>query len=245
MSLTDGDGSSVKEEFAYNGSCPYCHSISIRMNLLEGSYPEKEAKEHGYWRKRYCKCNQCGKEWFGMDYYDTAQSMKKPNLINAGVASFVIGVVGAAIGGFFSMFLAVFAPASDDFPYVIASGSVSGFFICFLGSMWFLSMMWNRGDKAIRSVGALFGVGAGALSTSISVIFVDLVICPGCLSGVEDADWSYRLGSDFLLGVLSGAVIGVIAALIITYFPGMILLRWINGQPSKSPQSDSAPTEKK
>jgi hypothetical protein len=241
MSLTDGDGSSVKEEFAYNGSCPYCHSISIRMNLLEGSYPEKEAKEHGYWRKRYCKCNQCGKEWFGMDYYDTAQSMKKPNLINVGVASFVIGFIGAAIGGFFSMFLAVFAPASDDFPYVIASGSVSGFFICFLGSMWFLSMMWNRGDKAIRSVGALFGAGAGALSASISVIFIDLV---RCLYYDEDVSWGYRLINVFV-SCLIGALIGFIAALIITYFPGKILLRWINGQPSKSPQSDSAPTEKK
>jgi len=194
-------------------------------------------------------CHECGFEGegnfctkCGAPLQPVEKSMKEPDLINVGVASFVIGVVGSVIGGFFTMFLAVFAPSSEDFPYVIASGFVSGFFICFLGSILFLSMMWNRGDKAIRRVGGLFGAVAGALSASISVMFIDSVICPGCLSGGEDASLS-------LLGIfgcgIPGAVIGVIAALIITYFPGMVLLKYVNKQSLKPTKSDSAPTEKK
>jgi hypothetical protein len=174
------------------------------------------------------------------------QSMKNPDLINVGVASFVIGVIGSVIGGFFSNSLQLITDASvffNDFGFAVP-GIVSGFLLCFLGSILFLSMMWNRGDKAIHRVGLLFGAVAGVLSAFISIILIDSLVRPGWASG-EDADLGSSLLSCFLFSIPSGAVIGVIAAKIITSFPGKILLRYVNGQPLKPAKSDSAPTEKK
>jgi len=105
-------------------------------------------------------------------------------------------------------------------------------------------MIRNRGVEAIRRLDVKFGAAAGALSGFVSLIFIDLVVRPGWASG-EDAGWGPRLLSCALFGIPSGAVIGSIAALIITIFPGKILLRYVNGQPLKPAQSDSAPTEKK
>ena len=115
-------------------------------------------------------CTKCGAPLQPVEKY-----MKKPNLTRIIVASFVIGIIGAAIGGFFSVFFTFDLTLYDYGTYVIASGAVSGFIICFLGSILFLSEIWNRGDKAIRRIGWLFGAGAGALSASISMI-LDLKI---------------------------------------------------------------------
>jgi len=170
------------------------------------------------------------------------KSMKKLNLTRVIIASLVIGIIGAAIGGFFNMFLA----PSEDSLYIVASGFLLGFSLCFLGSMWFLSMMRNRGKEAIYLVGALFGAGAGALSAFISIIFLYLTAHLGWLLDYNPE----LLASDQLALVciffgIPGAFIGFIVAVIITYFPGKILLKYVNRQPPKQTKSDSAPTEKK
>jgi hypothetical protein len=254
MSQTDDDVSSVKDEFLNDGYCPYCHSGSTKRKMLEGHYSEKEAIEVGYWYRWDCKCQKCGREWFGMDYYHYEASdyyhheaPDIPHWIRVLVASLIIGVIGSVIGGFFSNSVQYITDAnvySNDFGFAIP-GIISGFFICFLGSMWFLSILWNRDDRDVHLLrGWIFGTAAGALSSSISIIFIDLIVCPGWFSG-EDTELVISLLLDVLFGALPGAVVGFIAAIIITVFPGKILLGYVNRKPVKPSQSDSAPTEKK
>jgi hypothetical protein len=185
---------------------------------------------------------------YGAPLPNGEQSMKKPNLTRVIIASFVIGVIGSFTGGLFSSIFSIFQSITDDpasptaaFGFAVP-GFISGFSVCFLVSIWFLSWMRNRGEKAIYLDGALFGAVVGALSASISVIFIDLVVRPGLLCG-ENHD-SLALACIFF-GIPPGAFIGFIAGLIITTFPGMILLRYVKGQPLKQTKSDSAPTEKK
>ena len=145
------------------------------------------------------------------------KSMKKLNLIKVIIASFVIGVMGAVIGGAFSyqlQFLVDYTVESEDFRFAIP-GIISGFLLCFLGSIWFLSWMRNHGDKANHWVGLLFGAGAGALSASISMNLNSLLyLSPGWHFG-ENVDWNNILSGIFLFGI-PGAFIGFIAALFIT-----------------------------
>jgi hypothetical protein len=181
--------------------------------------------------------------------------MKRTALIRILVASFVIGVIGATIGGLISGGV---AELEDVLPHGVVNflpnyfafaipGIISGFLLCFLGSVWFLLMVRNRGVEAIHGFGALFGTAAGALSGFISIIFIDLVVYPGWFTG-EEADLGSRLLSCFLFSI-PGAIVGIIAARIITSLllldGEIVLLRYVNGQPLKPAKSDSAPTEKK
>jgi len=132
------------------------------------------------------------------------------------MASFIVGLVGAAIGGLIS-----FAWVSQDIgipEYTIAIGIFSGFLSCFLVSMWYLRFMEYKGWQWGILFGPLFAALAGTISgvvTIFSSIFEDIG-SPHFYLGLRAVGlFSLYIGggTGVVVGLISHLIFGAIRAI--------------------------------
>ncbi len=139
------------------------------------------------------------------------------------LASFIVGLVGAAIGGLISF---GYVSQGIGIPeYTIAIGIFSGFLSCFLVSVWYLRFMADKTWRNGIFFGLLFGGLAGAMSgavTGMSAAVADSMY--GEVVSISDVLLGSLMGlyMGAILGAFSGAGVGLIFSLIF----GPILARF-------------------
>ena len=127
-------------------------------------------------------------------------------------ASFIVGLVGAAIGGLISFFYVSQGIAPE---YTIAIGIFSGFLSCFLVSMWYLRFMEYKGWQWGILFGPLFGGLAGIISGAITGIGIGFEMghSPDAFLGSGAFGIVFGGGTGVVVGLISHLTFGAIRAI--------------------------------
>ena len=138
------------------------------------------------------------------------------------IASFIIGIVGALIGGYLGMATAELTdnPSAADYMtrFSLPSGAATGFVLCMFLSLLYLRFMEDRDWQSGLGFGPLFGALAGALSG-----FITGVMRATGESAFAHTDVFLFLGSGFF-GAFLGAVCGIAFGFIISLLFGPFLI---------------------
>ncbi len=129
------------------------------------------------------------------------------------LASFIVGLVGAAIGGLIS-----FVWVSQDIgipEYTIAIGIFSGFLSCFLVSMWYLRFMEYKSWWWGIFFGPLFAAVAGIISGAITGIGIGFEMghSPDAFLGSGAFGIVIGGGTGVVVGLISHLTFGAIRAI--------------------------------
>jgi hypothetical protein len=151
------------------------------------------------------------------------------------IASSIIGLLGAAAGGFLGYSLQYVAPfmsrpLSEVVPYSLSAGIISGFICCYYFSTVYLKKI--RGDigKKHFAYGWLYGIYAGAASGVIVAVFYMIGLCLAPVTGFSfEADILgpiiFMLVLSIILGAFIGAVTGLAVSIIISLAFGLWILK--------------------
>jgi hypothetical protein len=139
------------------------------------------------------------------------------------LASIVVGLLGAVIGGLWGNHWAN-QPEASGIEVFLPAGIISGFLSCFFVSMWYLKFMQYRSWQQGILFGPLFAALAGATSAVITGISVGIevgYIMTGVGIGLTFILYICSFG--LLIGSFSGAAVGLILSIIF----GPFLLDWL------------------
>lgn len=137
------------------------------------------------------------------------------------LASLVVGVLGAAIGGFLASITATI-PYGDPLDYGrVPLGAVPGFLSCFLVSVWYLKFMKDRRWQEGVGFGTLFGALAGVIAGFIAIFGVDLA------TGGSVGGGSSGLGTRLLASFFFGGIVGVMVGCVVGFLSALLLRRWL------------------
>ena len=124
-------------------------------------------------------------------------------------ASFVVGSIGAVIGGLWC-YLGVEETRLPT--YILPVGIISGFLSCFFISKWYLKFMEDKTWRWGILFGPFFAVLAGTISgfvTMFSSIFEDI----GSPYFIPEESFILRGLFGMLFGSVTGAVVGLVSSL--------------------------------
>ncbi len=130
------------------------------------------------------------------------------------MASFIVGLVGAGIGGLLIYSYTEGIMGLGALPITLPTGTISGFLSCFFVSIWYLKYMedesWRRGIL----FGPLFAGWAGAISgavTGIGFQFGEMSVNPYIVPSPDKFLGAGAFG--IVIGGGTGMVVGLISSL--------------------------------